>query len=101
MTQPTTYSWYFMKERLRVPYEAPQGRRLNVIGAYFTHGPCAGRFEFETRAGLPKDRTKKAAKRPRTTLEAVAEKHGLALGEAGTLNADLFAEFDWRIAGRP
>lgn len=97
MTQPTTSSWYFMKERLVIPYEAPQGRRLNVIGAYFSHGPCAGRFEFESLASLPKSH----AKTPRITLEELAEKHGLTLFEVGPLDADFFLSFVWKIAGRP
>ncbi len=45
LTLPTTYTWYLRGERLRVPYQAPQGRRVNVLGAYFTHGPQAGRRE--------------------------------------------------------
>lgn len=97
MTQPTTSSWYFMKERLVIPYEAPQGRRLNVIGAYFSHGPWAGRFEFASLASLPKSR----AKAPRMTLEELAEKHGLTLFEVGTLDADYFLSFVWKIADRP
>lgn len=97
MTQPTTYSWYFMKERLTIPYEAPQGRRLNVIGAYFSHGPCAGQFEFESLASLPKSQ----AKVPRRTLSELAEKHGLEWHEVGTLDADFFVKFLWTIAGRP
>jgi hypothetical protein len=44
LTLPTTYSWYPQGQRLRVPYQAPQGRRVNVLGAYFTHGPDAGRL---------------------------------------------------------
>lgn len=97
MTQPTTYSWYFMKERLTIPYEAPQGRRLNVMGAYFSHGPCAGRFEFESLGSLPKSQ----AKVPRMTLAELAEKHGLELHEVGTLDANFFVKFVWKIAGRP
>lgn len=80
-----------------IPYEAPQGRRLNVIGAYFSHGPCAGRFEFESLGSLPKSH----AKAPRMTLSEVAEKHGLELHEVGTLDADFFMKFVWKIAGRP
>jgi hypothetical protein len=45
LTLPTTYRWYPQGQRLRVPSPAPQGRRVNVIGAYFTHGPEAGRLE--------------------------------------------------------
>lgn len=80
-----------------VPYEAPQGRRVNAIGAYVSHGPEAGRFVFETRASVPQSR----AKAPRTTPEEVAAKHGLPLHEVGTLDADFFLAFVWKAAGRP
>src|SRR5262245_57342089 len=33
-TLPTSYSWYPVGERLKVPYEAPQGRRVNALGLY-------------------------------------------------------------------
>ena len=52
-TLPTSYSWSRVGERLTVPYEAPQGRRVNVIGADFTHGPLAGRFETARYVRLP------------------------------------------------
>ena len=48
-------------------YEAPQGRRVNAIGAYCSHGPMAGEFHFETYARLPERRTKKGNP-PRKTL---------------------------------
>jgi hypothetical protein len=82
---------------LRIPYEAPQGRRVNAIGAYFSHGPRAGRFDFETFASLPKSRAKKQRKSP----EAVAAAHGLTLGEVGPIDAERFLRFVWRVAGRP
>ena len=97
MTLPTCYSWFPQKERLTVPYEAPQGRRVNAIGAYFSHGPEAGRFVFETRASVPKSR----AKVPRTPPEAIAAKHGLELHEVGALDAEFFLAFLWKTAGRP
>ena len=52
-----------------MPYQAPQGRRVNVIGAYFTHGPDAGRFDARSWAVLPKSR----AKKPRTTPDERAD----------------------------
>lgn len=82
---------------LRIPYEAPQGRRVNAIGAYFSHGPLAGHFEFETYASLPKNRAKKQRKTP----EEVAAAHGLTLGEVGPIDSGRFLRFVWRIAGRP
>ena len=50
MTLPTGSSWSAVGQALRVPYEAPQGRRINVIGAYFSHGPEVGRFEYASYA---------------------------------------------------
>lgn len=44
LTVPTTYTWSLRGERPRVPYQAPRGRRVNVLGAYVTHGPPAGRL---------------------------------------------------------
>jgi len=97
MTLPTTYSWYLQGARLVVPYEAPQGRRVNVIGAYFTHGPEAGRLLTQSWAVLPKCR----AKRPRTTPEQRAAVHGLRLDEVGPIDAERLVAFLWRVAGRP
>ena len=71
MTLPTAYSWFPIGQRLQVPYEAPQGRRVNAIGAHFSHGPHAGHFVHQTWAGLPKSR----AKQRRKPLEAIAAAH--------------------------
>jgi putative transposase len=38
-TLPTGSSWTLPGQRKRVPYEAPQGRRVNVLAAYRPHGP--------------------------------------------------------------
>jgi hypothetical protein len=62
MTQPTSYRWYPVGERLFIPYEANQGRRVNVIGGYFSHGPEAGRFEWAVRVKLPESQAKKRRK---------------------------------------
>ena len=97
LTLPTTYSWFLAGERLTVPYEAPQGRRVNVIGAHFTHGPEAGRLEYPSWAVLPKSR----AKQPRTSPEVRAAAHGLTVDEVGPIDADRVVAFLWRIAGRP
>ena len=48
-----SFSWSLVGQRLTIPYEAPQGRRVNAIGIYFSHGPLTGRFEFVTYARLP------------------------------------------------
>jgi DDE superfamily endonuclease len=96
-TLPTAYSWYPVGERLAIPYEAPQGRRVNAIGAYFSHGPQAGRFEFETYARLPESRSKKR----RVSLEEQAAVHGLSVEEVGPIDSERFLHFVWKIAGRP
>jgi putative transposase len=36
---PTGYSWALPGERKRVPYEYPQGRRVNVLASYAPYGP--------------------------------------------------------------
>lgn len=88
MTASTNYSWSPVGQRLYVPYEAPQGRRVNAIGALFHHSQ---RFEFLTRAKAPKCKKK--------IIPKAAE--GLEVGELGTLNAAVFIAFVWQIAGRP
>jgi transposase len=97
MTLPTCYSWFSLGEVLRIPYEAPQGRRVNAIGAYFSHGPLAGRFLFETYASLPKSKAKKQRKTP----EQIAATHGLNAAEVGPIGTERFLAFVWRVAGRP
>lgn len=95
MTLPTSYSWSPVGQALQVPYEAPQGRRINVIGGYFSHGCEVGRFEFASYASLPKAMSK------RKTLLEKAAAHGLALQELGSIDAERFLAFAWRLAGRP
>jgi DDE superfamily endonuclease len=84
-------------ERLKVPYEAPQGRRVNAIGVYFSHGPLSGRFEYETYARLPKSRAKKR----RVSLAEQAAAHGLLVEEVGPIDSERYLRFVWKIAGRP
>ena len=97
MTLPTAYSWFLEGARLTVPYEAPQGRRVNVIGAHFTQGPEAGRLEYQSWAVLPKRR----AKKPRMSDEARAAAQGLRVAEVGPIDAERVVAFLWRVAGRP
>ncbi len=97
LTLPTTYSWCPRGERLRVPYQAPHGRRVNVVGAYFTHGPEAGRLGYKRWAVLPKSR----AKTPRTTPEERAAAHGLTVEEVGPIDAERPVAVLWQVAGRP
>jgi hypothetical protein len=97
MTLATTSSWFPRGQRLLVPYYAPEGRRVNVIGAYFTHGPSAGRFEYQAWASLPKSR----AKRRRKTDQEIAAAHGLTENDVGPIDSQRVLAFVWRIAGRP
>jgi hypothetical protein len=96
MTLPTSGSWYPKGERLLIPYEAPQGRRVNAIGAYISHGVQAGQFQFATTVSLPKSQ----AKQPRPLAEQAAA-HGLQAEEVGPIDSDRFLQFVWRLAGRP
>jgi DDE superfamily endonuclease len=84
-------------ERLLIPYEAPQGRRVNAIGAHFCYGVLAGVFLFEAYATLPKSRAKKA----RTTVAEQAAAHGLDVEEVGPIDAERLVAFIWKVAGRP
>ena len=71
---------------------------MNAIGAFFSHGPQAGRFLFETYAALPKSRAKK---KPRKSLSEIAAQHGLAAAQVGALDAGRLLAFVWKVAGRP
>src|SRR5947209_2326477 len=97
MTLPVCYSWALQGMRLYIPYEAPQGRRVNGIGAYCTHGVEAGRFVHELCASLPKN----TAKQPRKTPEEQAAKHDLRVEQVGTIDGERFVRFVWKVAGRP
>jgi hypothetical protein len=48
-TLPTGSGWGRLGRRLVVPYEAPQGRRVNAVGAYAPYAPASPRLVFETR----------------------------------------------------
>jgi len=96
MTLPPCRSWFPEGQRLEIAYEAPQGRRVNAIGAHFTHGPAAGRFEHQSWACLPKSR----AKKQRKTAEQVAAAQGLRVEEVGPIDSERLVTFIWRAAGR-
>ena len=96
MTLPTSYSWGAVGARLAVAYEAPQGRRVNALGASFTHGPLSGTFCFESFATLPQSKSQRGR-----SLAEQAAAHGLAEEEVGRLNSERFVSFLWRVAGRP
>src|SRR5262249_14145886 len=85
-TLPTCFSWFPQGEQLRVPYEAPQGRRVNAIGAYLSHGPLAGAFTFESYARLPEARTKKG-KASRKPLAQQAAEQELGVEEVGVIDS--------------
>ena len=46
---PTGYSWSRIGERKIVPYEAPEGRRVNVVGAISPFDPQGPHLVFESR----------------------------------------------------
>jgi putative transposase len=96
-TLPTTYSWSPVGERLPVPYEAPEGRRVNAVGAYFRHGRQAGEFHHQSWASLPKSRAKKQV----PTLAEQAAAHQLQPEEVGRIDSERLLAFIWKIAGRP
>ena len=49
-TLPTTDTWARVGTRVIVPYEAPHGRRVNVIGALAPYGPQP-RLAYHSRCG--------------------------------------------------
>ena len=86
-----------MVETQHIPYEAPQGRRVNAIGAYCSHGPQAGDFVFETYASVPKSTAKKARK----TLEEIAASHQVDAACLGPIDGERLVRFFWQLSGRP
>ena len=48
-TLPTSYTWGRRGRRVVVPYEAPQGRRVNVVGALAPYDPAGPSLRFATR----------------------------------------------------
>ena len=49
-TMPTGYTWARIGERMIVSYEAPEGRRVNVVGALFPLDPAGPSLVFESRS---------------------------------------------------
>lgn len=97
LTLGISYGWFPIGQRLEIPYEAPQGRRVNGIGLLISHGPDAGRLEYALRAKIPADRSKKARK----SLEERAQAHGVCAEDVGPIDADYTLAFLWAAAGRP
>ncbi|MBC7526965.1 MAG: transposase, partial [Chthonomonadaceae bacterium] len=93
---PVCSSWFARGKPLLVPYEAPQGRRVNVIGAFFTHGDGAGRFLWNTFVSVPKARGK-----TRKSPAEIALAHGVSESVIGPVDTARFIAFVWRVAGRP
>lgn len=48
-TLPTGYTWGRRGRRVVVRYEAPQGRRVNAVGAYAPYDPAGPSLRFATR----------------------------------------------------
>jgi len=46
---PTGYTWARIGERKIIPYEAPEGRRVNVVGAFSPFDPAGPTLVFESR----------------------------------------------------
>ena len=88
MTLSNAYSWSGVGKRVYVPYEAPQGRRVNAVGALF-HKTRHLAFATLARAPHPK----------RKAVSPLAS--GLEPSELGVLNAEFLIDFIWRMAGRP
>lgn len=97
MTLPPCYSWSPVGATVSVPYEAPQGRRINAIGGYISNGPEAGTFEYAVYASLPACKSKKRRK----SAAEVAASYGLTLDEVGAIDSVRLVSFVWRLAGRP
>jgi hypothetical protein len=95
MTLPNAYTWSPVGQTLTVSFEAHCGRRLNVIGGYFSHGPLSGRFDYELYLGLPKSRAKK------TKGQIVTLPEGVSKEEVGPIDGERLVAFLWRLAGRP
>jgi hypothetical protein len=104
LTLPTTTTWGAVGCPRLVPYEAPQGRRLNVIGGYFSHGPQAGDFQFATFAKVPdlKRGPDGELQAPHgKTLPEMAAAHGVQADDLGVIDSEVFLGFLWHLAGRP
>lgn len=97
MTLPPCYSWSPVGLNLSVLYEAPQGRRVNVVGGYIADGPDAGTFRYAAYASLPACKSKKRRK----SDQEVAASYGLDVAEVGAIDGARFVAFLWQLAGRP
>lgn len=101
LTLPTTTTWGTVGCPRYVPHEARQGRRLNGIGAYFSHGPQAGDFQFDLFASVPQPKKGRAAGKTVQPLAELAAAHGLEEADLGVIDSEVFLSFVWQVAGRP
>ena len=100
MTLPINYGWSALGKPVSVLYEAPEGRRINALGGYFSHGPLSGKFVTELYVSLPKN----TAKRHYKSVAEVGQYHGLSEAEShriGPITGERFVDFLWRLSGRP
>ena len=97
MTLPTSYGWYPIGQTQHIAYEAPQGRRVNAIGAYCSHGPQAGHLVFATYASVPKS----TARKVRKTREEIAAAHQVDAHCLGPIDGERLIAFIWHLSGRP
>jgi hypothetical protein len=121
-TLPTGSTWGRRGRRVVVHYEAPQGRRVNVAGAFAPYDPAGPRLRFETRrkaegrydaaahlaflrrvAGLPDDQTTEAVRaRPCVVaLDNDAVHHAAAVKAAVPALADAGVSFCYLPAYSP
>jgi len=121
-TLPTGYGWGRRGRRVVVPYEAPQGRRVNAVGAFAPYDPAGPRLLFETRrkaegrydaathlavvrrvAGLPGEPTAEAARgRPCVVaLDNYSVHHAAAVTQATPALAAAGASFFYLPAYGP
>jgi hypothetical protein len=107
MPLPTNYTWGFVGQRMEVPYEAPQGRRVKGVGAVCREGPEAGRFEVALRVQVPpkKGKRKRQSEPPSSPPSEGMPgplPEGVPPEEVGKIDSALLLEVIWtQVAGRP
>jgi hypothetical protein len=69
---------------------------VNTLGAFFSHGPQTGQFDFYSLVSLPASR----GKQPLPVAEQAAA-HDLTEEEVGKIDSEVFLGFLWTVAGRP
>lgn len=92
-TQPTGYTWAQRGTEKRIPYEAPQGRRVNASGAYRPYAVGGPTLLVETRPAPRKPRKTTTRKPANPTTETPIN--------PGTYGATEHLAFLRRVAGIP